>query len=598
MAASDRIKRGPYPELTAHAVIVGYVIGVIITISMGYASLVLGFSIEGSELAAILGWGVLRGVMRRTSIVENNINQTVASAVNGASAGMMFSVPALFILNDKYPGLTDFDPYLMVFSCITGGVLGIAFIIPLRKQMIDFNRLAYPGGIATAAILKSPGAGLRKASLMLGGAALSGIAHALVMWVFEIPHESWPLGAQLGAPNYLNLTFFLSLMTVGVGFLSGRGGLVFGLGGFICYWVLAPLLDGGALGAEQLALLPLEGGKDAALAGQVSSLVTMQPGALRNTLFKPAGIGILIGAAVGGVVAAFPLIKSAIKAMQDAGKAKGAATSDEMPIRVLYAGIVGAFISLTAIAYLAAPELGFARALGMSVLGALWIWVAGVIVSECLGRTNWSPLSGMTLIAVTILIFIAGDGPVNVTIVGSVVVGAAICVAIAQSGDMMLDLKAGYLTGASPKKQQIGQFLATWLGPIVVMVLIFALHRAYGLGSEKLPAPQGEALASMIDSVTTGDVPLYRYGAGAGLGALLAMSGLGGIGVMVGLGFYMPFYIATTYTIGNIARIVFERVKGHRWCEDVGIPVAAGLIVGEALVGVGHAMIIFVGSVL
>lgn len=140
---SAPVRRGPYPELTWTALIVGYLIGSVICISIGYAALILGFSIEGSELAAILGWGVLRGVLRRTSIVENNINQTIASAVNGASAGMMFSVPALFILEADHPGVADFDPLVMVLSCITGGVLGLAFVIPLRKQMIDFNRLAY-----------------------------------------------------------------------------------------------------------------------------------------------------------------------------------------------------------------------------------------------------------------------------------------------------------------------------------------------------------------------------------------------------------------------------------------------------------------------
>ncbi|MEM9693071.1 MAG: OPT/YSL family transporter, partial [Myxococcota bacterium] len=128
------------------------------------------------------------------------------------------------------------------------------------------------------------------------------------------------------------------------------------------------------------------------------------------------------------------------------------------------------------------------------------------------------------------------------------------------------------------------------LGPVVVMALIFVLHQAYGLGSEKLPAPQGKALASMIEGVTGGDVPLFRYGAGAGLGLILALSGLGGIGVMIGLGFYMPFYIALTYTLGNLLRVVAERRLGHRWCEDTGIPIAAGLIVGEALVGVGIAL--------
>ena len=166
------IRRGPYPELTLTAVLVGYGLGIVIALSIGYASLILGFSIEGSELAAILGFGILRGILRRSSIVENNINQTIASSVNGASAGMMFTVPALFIL-----GRTDFNAVLMVFSCIAGGILGIAFIIPLRRQMIDYERLTYPGGVAVATILKSPGAGVRKALLLLAGMALSGTVY-------------------------------------------------------------------------------------------------------------------------------------------------------------------------------------------------------------------------------------------------------------------------------------------------------------------------------------------------------------------------------------------------------------------------------------
>ena len=392
-SSAGPVRRGPYPELTLPAVLVGYLLGILITVSIGYASLVLGFSIEGSELAAILGWGVLRGIMRRTSIVENNINQTIASAVNGASAGMMFSVPALFNLNAKTPGLIDFNPYLMVFACAAGGVLGIAFIVPLRKQMIDFSRLAYPGGIAVAAILKSPGAGTKKAMLLLGGAAVSAIAHFAVTQVLAVPHETAHVAAVFGlrVPPYMNVAFYLSLLTVGVGFLSGKGGLVFGLGGFICYWVLAPMIDlvgpaemqpliewvprakpfvpfvvQGLPGVEvDLPVIPPDGG----------------PGTLRGLLFMPAGIGILVGAAIGGVIAAFPLIQSAIRSMQEAGKVKqaGAPAVEEMPISVLYAGIAIAFVGLSSIAYLVAPDIGVWRAVAMALLGTRWIWIAGVI---------------------------------------------------------------------------------------------------------------------------------------------------------------------------------------------------------------------------
>ena len=560
----------------------GLRLGSIICISIGYASLILGFSIEGSELAAILGWGVLRGALRRTSIVENNINQTLASSVNGASAGMMFTVPALFILNRQYPGVTDFSAALMVLACISGGLIGLAFIIPLRKQMIDFNRLAYPGGIAVASILKSPGAGLRKAMFLMGGALVSGVVHVLVLQL--IGAEDFPLGARMGWPAFLNLTFYLSLLTVGVGFLSGRGGLLFGLGGFLCYWLLSPLLI--QFGSPEVQALAVSAGASV-------------PNVFRGALFRPLGIGILIGAAIGGIVAAFPLIVSAIRSMQDASKGKGGAsgvTSDELPIGLLYGMIGAGGLVLMVVAFLSAPSMTFGRALAMALLGTLWIWVAGVIVSECLGRTNWSPLSGMTLIAVTILIFIGSGMADSDLIVSGIIVGAAICVAIAQAGDMMLDLKSGYLVGAIPKKQQIAQMLATWLGPILVMGLIYVLDGAYGLGSSRLPAPQATALAGVIEGILGGDVPAFRYAAGAGLGAILSFSGLGGIGVLIGLGFYMPFNIVLTYTIGCGARILIDRIKGNEFVENVGIPIAAGLIVGEALVGVGTAMVQVFGA--
>lgn len=568
------IRRGPYPELTWPAVVVGWVLGVVIAISIGYAALILGFSIEGSELAAILGWGILRGVMRRTSIVENNINQSIASAVNAASSGMMFSVPALFILSGEYEGLTDFNRTLMIAGCFVGAVVGLSFVIPLRKQMIDFNRLAYPGGIATAAILKSPGAGSRKAMLMLGAAAVSGIAHLPVVLSGE---DTWHLGGALGLPDYLNVSFYLSVMTIGVGFLSGRSGLWFGAGGFLCYWFLAPLL-------AQFG------------AADVQEVLEQGPGKLRTGLFQPSGIGMLIGAAIGSIVFAAPMIKSAIQSMQKAARDESGSGGDEMPIKQLYLGVGLGSVALVGVALLAVPGMPVGAAVAMAVVGVLWIWVAGVIVAECIGRTNWSPLSGMTLIAVTILVSIlallATDMTDSRMIIASVIMGAAICVAISQASDMMLDLKAGYLVGAKPKMQAYGQFLGTWLGPIVVMSLILVLHDAYVLGSEKLPAPQGQALASMIQGIVGGDVPTYRYGAGAGLGLLFALSGFGGIGVLVGLGFYMPFSIVLTYTLGNLGRIVADRVRGAKWVEETGIPIAAGLIVGEALVGVGNALVV------
>jgi putative OPT family oligopeptide transporter len=563
LGQNEIVRSGPYPELTWPAVLVGYMLGALIALSIGYAALILGFSIEGSELAAILGFGVLRGLLRRYSIIENNITQTVASAVNGASSGMMFSVPALFIL-----GRTDFDPYLLTFGCIAGAFLGIAFIIPLRKQMIDFERLTFPGGVAVATILKSPGAGVTKAVLLLSAALLSAVAHTFVQ-INGV--DNWNLGTLIGMPEYANGVWYLSLLTIGVGFIAGRGGLAFIIGGFVCYWFLAPMLS------------------------VTDMLPSTNPDELRVNLFRPVGIGMLIGGAITGIVLALPLIVSAIRSMQNASKVKSAVARDEMPIRLLYFAVVGAAVLLAVMAVMSTDQVGLVRGLAMAVLGTVWIWVAGVILSECIGRTNWSPLSGMTLIAVTLLIIITrglDDGPATIA---AVMVGAAVCVAMSQATDLMLDLKTGYLVGATPRMQQAGQFLGAWLGPILIMGLIFVLHEAYGLGSDKLPAPQGQALASMITGILGGDVPVEKYAAGAALGALLSAAS-GGLGITVGLGFYLPFNIVLTYSIGTLLRLLSDRYKGSEFSEEIGIPVAAGLIVGEALVGVFFAVLMVISG--
>ncbi len=582
------IRRGPYPEFTWTAVLLGWTIGALIAVSIGYAALILGFAIEGSELAAILGWGVLRGVLRRTSIVENNINQTIASAVNGASSGIMFSVPALFILSrtEGLESVADFNIPLMILACITGCVLGLAFVIPLRKQMIDFDRLAYPGGIAVATILKSPGAGVRKAVLLLGGALFSGISTLLVM-NYMGDHGDWHAGDQLGMPTMLNVVFYLSAMTIGVGFLSGKGGFWFGAGGFICYFVLSPLLSSfAATGPDAVT-----SAGSATEYADVASVVS-DPDAMRGLIYKPLGIGMLVGAAFGGILAAFPLIVSAMKSMHAANRQdSGTGQNDEMSIGMLYVAIGLGLLTMIWIAFSSTENMTLGRAVSMALLGTLWIWIAGVVVAECVGRTNWSPLSGMTLIAVTILILVARGG-LNVaeTITSSMLVGAAICLAISQASDMMLDLKSGYLVGAIPRRQQLAQFVGAWLGPVIVIFLMILLNNQYGIGSDQLPAPQASALASVTEGILNDDVPVYRYVAGGGLGLMLAVSGLGGIGVLIALGFYMPFNIALTYTIGNILRMTTDKLCGTRWSHEIGIPIAAGMIVGEALVGVGNAL--------
>jgi putative OPT family oligopeptide transporter len=385
-----------YPELTWTAVIVGWFLGCIIAVSIGYAALILGFSIEGSELAAILGFGILR----RKSIIENNIVQTIASGVNGASSGMMFSVPAIFILGygDK------FDPVLMTFGCIAGAFLGIAFIVPLRKHMIDFERLTYPGGVAVATILKSPGAGVQKAVILLAAAGTSAVVHAISI---NTGVSNLNIGTAIGLPDYMNGIWYLSLLTIGVGFIAGRGGVAFIIGGFVAYWFLSPMLS-------VFGDFPLD---------EVGVAIS-DPGSLRLLLYRPLGIGMLIGGALMGVALAFPLIISTVRSMQKASSIGANGGGDEMPIKMLYFAIVGSAIVLAVIAVNSVESVSILRGIGMAVMGTLWIWMSGIILSEAIGRTNWSPLSGMTLIGITLLIIVTAGMERGDSIVAAIMVGA------------------------------------------------------------------------------------------------------------------------------------------------------------------------------
>jgi putative OPT family oligopeptide transporter len=457
----------------------------------------------------------------------------------------------------------------MTFGCIAGAFLGIAFIVPLRKHMIDFERLTYPGGVAVATILKSPGAGVRKAIILLSAAAFSASLHFVSKWSGI---DNWDFGSSVGLPAYMNGIWYLSLLTVGVGFIAGRGGVAFIIGGFVAYWFLSPMLA-------------VTGGFPLDAAGSMIS----DPGQLRTLLYRPLGIGMLIGGALMGVVLAFPLIVSTIRSMQNASTSNSAVATDEMPIRMLYFAIVGAVIVLAIIAITAVESVGVLRGIGMALLGTVWIWMSGVILSEAIGRTNWSPLSGMTLVGITLLIILTAGMERGDSIVAAIMVGAATCVAMSQATDLMLDLKTGYLVGATPRMQQFGQFIGAWLGPIVIIILIFVLDEAMTLGSTALPAPQGQALASMVEGIMGGNVPVEKYAAGAILGGILSAV-IGGLGITVGLGFYLPFNIILTYSLGTLGREVADRMMGQSWSENIGIPIAAGFIVGEALVGVGHAI--------
>lgn len=570
----------PYPELSIPAIVLGVGQGVLMTASFVYIALKLGFGLAGSTVAAIIGFALLRGVLNRRSIVENNINQTVASGINTASAGVVFTLPALFMLGVDDPSLQNIPLAPLIFSAIAGSLMGIVLIIPLRKQMIEIERLRFPSGVAVATLLRSPGEGITQAS-KLGIAAAIACSTTLLVNRGIVP-EDLDIGALFSLPPWLPFALYISAANLGAGLLSGRGGLPFAAGGILAWWVISPLAV-------------FTGGVVADPALPVADLQQWTYGIIYGQMLRPLGIGLLIGGALAGVVQAFPAVKSAfisLRAAAATARERGA-SPDEIGPTWLGFGAVGAFILLCMAAYGASPALGVGGALLVGLVGAVWLALAGIIVAQATGHTDISPLSGLALIAVTLMFFLTGGD-----VTAAIIIGVAVCIATNQCADMMQDLKTGHLVGSRPREQQIAQLMLCWVGPLVAIGVLYLLWYAPGDGTPGfgpqstaclestqfcLSAPQAGALQGMIEAMRSSDAALDKYVAGSVLGGALSVFPIGGIAVLVGLAMYLPFSITLAYGLGCVIAMVLERLLGARFISRTLVPVAAGLIVGEAL---------------
>lgn len=571
-----------YRELTVAAVVLGIIQGVILNLAFVYAALKLGFSIGGSTVAAIMGYALLRGVMKKGSSIENNINQTIASGINTAGTGIVFTLPALFMLNAMWAKtgepLISFSPWPFAIAGIAGSIIGVVLIIPLRKQMIDLDRLRFPSGVAVTTIIRSGATGMGKAKILALGFLISMIWKIFVVDVHIpgiIEHEELNLtfNGLLPIPEYLAPYLYLSLMNIAAGMLAGRGGLSFFAGGILAWWVVSPI-------AVSQGWVPVDA------AGVANS------GFIYGKMLRPLGIGALMGGALMGVVMTFPAIKSAIVSLMQASKLAKLdpdAKSDEMPFHLLIIGLVSAVALFFTAAYMI-EGVTLTQAIITAIVGPLWMGLAALIVAQATGMTDISPMSGMALISVTIMMFI-----LNKNIAAAMVVAVAVCVAIGQAADMMQDLKTGFMIGGRPVKQQAVQFAVTWIGALISIAAIYVLWKAgpggtggFGEGTS-LPAPQAGVLMGIINGLKTGVVPMDKYLLGGGIGALLAAAPISGLGVMVGLAMYLPFSITLGYGIGCLIQIFLQKKKGISFCEHKLVPFAAGLIIGEAITGIGQA---------
>ncbi|MCP5022608.1 MAG: hypothetical protein GY930_12645 [bacterium] len=638
-----------YRELTLPSLIGGILVGALLNMGIVFAGLQIGFTIVGSTVGAILGFGLLRGIMRKGSILEVNIFQTIASSVNTVNAGVIFTVPVLFMLGFKEEGvdwaLGSNEWFALALACMAGSLLGVVMIIPLRRQIIDYERLRFPSAVAVAAILKSPGAGMQKAVLLMIGIAISApITFATMDWGIDWSSVGWlegliewgntggrsiipgqiNLGQEFGSWSGLRLVFAVSMLCLGAGFLAGRPGLAILYGTLLNFWILIPA-------CVWLGWVPPDFVNFDFFATSDESFEAANglAGAFSGFTANKVGIGMILGGAIAGIVVALPALKAAIASLKASSSEGG--RQEEMSFSTIRVGLVAGSVLLFGAAKLSGGEaVGYGTALIVTAAGLIWLWLAGLVVAQTTGRTDWSPLSGLALIAIAILMGIMGAKSSS-SILPAVTIGAAICVATSMCADMMADLKTGYLVGGRPLKQQMAQLLTCWIGPGIALGTVALLWSAFAFGPDQaqilydravatgpeavaaleqaggsatvlaqgtpqLGAPQSAALEAAINMVQSGDVPIGKYLTGFIVGLLVSILISPGLGVMIGLSLYLPFMYMIVFGIGGLLSIITTRIFSARQVESKGVPLAAGLIVGEALVGIVNAVIKVGGS--
>jgi len=580
---SPQTFQSTYRELTISAIALGILQGIILNIAFVYIALKLGFSLGGSAIAAILGYLILRGILRRGTIVENNLNQTIASGINSSGTGVVFVVPAMFLLSTPPENYSTFSSLFFSFwpfilAGLAGALLGVILIIPLRKQLIELERLRFPTGIAVATIIRSGSSGIQKAKLLVIGVLISALWKLLLLsgWLEQVSFlENEELDLSFGViPAYFAPALSLSLMNFAIGLLAGRAGLPFFFGGLLAWWIISPV----TVAAGWIPPMVLD--------NPISADVLVD--FIYKNILQPLGIGILIGAALMEVIVNYPAIRSAFHVLASATR-QATIGGEEMPFwLLLLGGTIAVVFFFWAVWGISGVSL--TQALLAAILGTLWLGLAGLVVAQCTGLTDISPVSGISLISITMMMALfAGN------VVPAVIITVAVAVAIGQSADMMQDLKTGFLVGSNPFKQQIVQLAIAWLGVLIAFAVVFLLWYS-GPGGENgfgpntaLPAPQATVLTNMIEAVQNNTVQSDKFILGGIVGILLGAAPISGLGVLIGLAMYLPFSITLGYGIGCLAQMVIVKQKGSAFLENKLVPLAAGLIVGEALMGVGHA---------
>lgn len=580
-------------EFTPKAVIFGAIFGILFGASTVYLALKAGLTVSASIPIAVLSISVLR-LFGRATILENNIVQTIGSAGESVAAGVAFTVPALLFLSPGAEGAKYFEYVTIMTLAACGGVLGVLFMVPLRRSLIvkEHATLPYPEGTACAEVLIAGERGGRMAGLVFGGVAVA-FVYKLLNAVFAFWKESvsWVSSKTATLPN-ATVANEVSPEYLGVGYILGpRVGGIMVSGSILTYIVLIPLLSL-LVPTEKVIADMIARGFPAADVQGMSDV-----GRFKEAYTRYIGAGAVTMAGIITLIKTMPTIVRSLKESMGAlaggvGGAKIARTDRDIPITWVAGGSVALALILAVLPVIPGAFGGkLVMAVLMLVFGFLFVTVSSRIVGLIGSSSN--PISGMTIATLlgTALVFLSlgmgGDSfqPIALS------VGAIVCIAAANAGATSQDLKTGYLVGATPIRQQIGLVIGVLVSTLVIGVTIKFLHTGFTIGSDKLPAPQATLMATVIKGVMSQNLPWGYILVGAGLALMVHLCGVSPLAWAVGA--YLP--ISTTLPIfaGGGLRWVAEKFSGSKEESEIspGMLFATGLVAGGTLTGVASSVL-------
>ena len=566
------------PEITVTSIILGIILAVVFGAANAYLGLRVGMTISASIPAAVLSMGVIRFILRKDSILENNMVQTIGSAGESLAAGAIFTLPALFLWAEE--GKIDTPSMLTItLICLVGGVLGILFMIPLRQALIveEHGVLPFPEGKACSEVLMAGEEGGSKAGAVFSGLGIAALykflTDGLKIWPSEVGHDiKFFKGSSLGMQVLPALA--------GVGYICGPkiSSYMFA-GGTLSWFVLMPVI----------ALF----GADATIFPGTEVINTLSPGTLWGTYVRYIGAGAVATGGVISLIKSFPMIVRTFKAtMATFGKKSEKTatvlprTQQDLPMPL----VIGLVIALVLLIWLL-PTFP------VNPLGALLVVIFGFFFAAVssrmvglIGSSN-NPVSGMaiaTLLATTVLLKITGTAGTK-GMVGAIAIGGIICVVAAIAGDTSQDLKTGFLVGATPKKQQVGEIIGVIASAISIGYVLDLLNRAWGFGGTEIPAPQGMMMKMIVEGIMNAQLPWSLIFIGVFVAIVIEILGVPVMPVAVGM--YLPFSLSAGIMCGGVIRWFVEKrtKKNEKFNKDAverGTLYTSGLIAGEGLMGI------------